>query len=95
MVDNWLYNRHIAHAYERKLPGIPEDVISDFYLPQGRVYIEVWGMEKIAAYAHRMREKLEIYRRYEFQLIELRDAELNNIDDHLPRRLRDFGIKVD
>ena len=95
MVDNWLYNHHIAHAYERKLPGIPEDVISDFYLPQGgRVYIEVWGMEKIAAYAHRMREKQEIYGRYKFPLIELKDAELNNLDDHMPRFLRYFGISV-
>ena len=94
MVDNWLYNHHIAHAYERKLPGIPEDVISDFYPPQGRVYIEVWGMEKVAAYAHRRREKQETYRRYKFSLIELTDAELNNIDDHMPRLLRDFGISV-
>lgn len=42
MIDDWLYNHHIAHAYERKLP-VAEDSISDFYLPQGNVYIEILG----------------------------------------------------
>lgn len=94
MVDNWLYSHHIAHAYERKLP-VEENAISDFYLPQGRVYIEVWGMEEVAAYAHRMREKLAIYRRNDLRLIELKGTELNSLDDHLPRLLRDFGIRID
>ena len=94
VIDNWLYSHHIAHAYERKLP-VEENAISDFYLPKGPVYIEVWGMEEVAAYARRKRDKLEIYRRYKFPLIELTDADLYNLDDYMPRRLRDFGIIID
>ena len=92
MIDDWLYNHHIAHAYERKLP-VAEDSISDFYLPQGNVYIEFWGKEEDAAYARRMREKQEIYQRNNLKLISLTDAELYRLDDHMPRLLRDFGIR--
>ena len=93
MIDDWLYNHHIAHAYERKLP-VAEDAISDFYLPLGNVYIEFWGKEEDADYARRMREKREIYRRNGLRLISLTDAELYNLDDHMPRLLRDYGIGI-
>lgn len=93
MIDDWLYNHHIAHAYERKLP-VAENAISDFYLPQGNVYIEFWGKEDDADYARRMREKREIYRRNGLRLISLTDAELYSLDDHMPRLLRDYGIGI-
>ena len=41
---DWLYSENIVHAYEKRLP-VEEDVFSDFYLPQGKVYVEFWGIE--------------------------------------------------
>lgn len=94
LIDNWLYTSRLVHAYERKLP-VEEEVYSDFYLPDGKVYIEFWGMESDAKYAKRKEEKLKIYEKYGFNLIELTDSDLMNLDDVLPRTLLKFGISTD
>lgn len=94
MIDDYLYTNGIVHAYERRLPGIDENVISDFYIPKGKVYIEFWGMEENQKYAERKRKKLEIYARESFQLIELNEDDIKNLDDVLPRKLKKFDINV-
>ncbi|MGI9306559.1 MAG: hypothetical protein ACR2P5_04565 [Gammaproteobacteria bacterium] len=94
LVDNFLYTSGIVHAYERKLP-VEEDVYCDFYLPGGKVYVEYWGLENDEKYAARKKRKLEIYAKYKFNLIELGDSEVGNLDDHFPRLLLKFGIAVD
>lgn len=93
IIDNLLYQYGLVHAYERKLP-IDKDVYSDFYLPAGKVYIEYWGMDNDPRYAERKHKKKEIYAKNEIQLIELDDADIQNLDDHLPKKLLKFGIKV-
>ena len=90
-IDNWLYMQGIVHAYERKLP-IEEDVYCDFYLPDKKVYIEYWGMEKDPKYAARKEEKRALYARNGLNLVELADAELENLDDNLARLLIKFGV---
>ena len=90
-IDNWLYMHAIVHAYERKLP-VEEDAYCDFYLPQSKVYIEYWGMEKDPAYAQRKKEKQAIYARHGLNLVELADAELENLDDNIVRLLLPFGV---
>ena len=90
-IDNWLYMHAIVHAYERKLP-VEEDAYCDFYLPQSKVYIEYWGMEKDPAYAQRKKEKQAIYTRHGLNLVELADAELENLDDNIVRLLLPFGV---
>lgn len=92
LIDNWLYMAEIVHAYERKLP-IEEDVYCDFYIPTGKVYIEYWGYENDQKYLDRKAVKKEIYQRYGFNLIELNDADVLNIDDVLPRLLLRYGIQ--
>jgi hypothetical protein len=94
LIDNWLYPARIVHAYERKLP-VEEDLYSDFYIPAGNVYIEYWGLESDPYYSARKAKKLEIYQKYGFNLIELTDKEMNNLDDNLPRLLLKFGIKTE
>lgn len=91
LIDNWLYMAEIVHAYERKLP-IEEDVYSDFYVPTGKVYIEYWGFEEDEKYLKRKEQKIEIYKKYGFNLIEIGDKEVQNLDDHLPRMLLKFGV---
>lgn len=93
IIDNALYDYKVIHAYERKLP-IDEDLLSDFYLPAGNVYIEYWGMENDPSYVERKKKKIEIYKKHEFSLIELNDTDVSNLDDILPKKLLKFGIKV-
>lgn len=95
LIDNWLYMSGIAHAYERQLP-IEEDVFCDFYIPSGdKVYIEYWGLENDAKYLERKKVKQEIYKKYNFNLIELQDKHIENLDDFLPKLLLKFNVKVD
>ncbi|GGD98325.1 glycerol kinase [Paenibacillus nasutitermitis] len=93
LIDNWLYMSEIVHAYERKLP-VEEDLYCDFYLPIGKVYIEYWGMENDERYKERKKAKLDIYNKYGFKLIEIEDADIQNLDDILPKKLLKFGIQA-
>jgi hypothetical protein len=98
IIDNFLYINNIVHAYERKLPII-ENVYCDFYIPasKGRpkgVYIEYWGIESNPKYLTRKIEKLKIYKKYQLQLIELIDDEMQNIEEILTQKLISFDINV-
>ena len=93
LIDNWLYMAEIVHAYERKLP-IEEEVYCDFYIPTGKVYIEFWGYDNDEKYLARKQQKQAIYEKYNFNLIELTDEEVLNLDDILPRLLLKFGVQA-
>jgi len=93
LIDNWLYMAEIVHAYERKLP-IEEDVYTDFYIPTGKVYIEYWGYENEPKYLARKKKKIELYAKYGFNLIELQDKDVYNLDDILPRLLLKYGVQA-
>lgn len=94
LIDNWLYMSGIAHAYERLLP-VEEELYCDFYIPSGKVYIEYWGMENDPKYKTRKEAKKEIYSKYSFNLIELNDEHIQNLDDYLPKMLLKFNVIVD
>ena len=98
IIDNALYDYGLAHAYERKLP-IEEDVYSDFYIPSKNggkaVYIEFWGLENDPKYSERKKVKKEIYHKYDLNLIEIADKHIENLDDHLPRMLLKYDIRVE
>lgn len=93
IIDNALYDYKLAHAYERKLP-IEEDLYSDFFIPSENVYIEFWGMEDDPKYSERKKIKIDIYKKYDFKMIELTSSDISNLDDHLPKKLLKFNIKV-
>lgn len=93
LIDNWLYMFRVVHAYERRLP-VEEELYCDFYIPEGNVYIEYWGMERNPKYQARKQDKLDIYKKYGFNLIELNDDHVRNLDDHLPRFLLKYNIAV-
>ncbi len=96
-IDNWLYMFEIAHAYERRLP-IEEEAFGSFYIPHGKVYIEYFGCENDDAYGYdkncqrRKQEKLEIYQKYNFNLIQLDDKHIVDLDNALPKMLLKFGV---
>ncbi len=91
LIDNWLYMQGIVHAYERRLP-IEEDVLCDFYLPRGNVYIEYWGLEQDPKYVERMQKKKSLYERHNFNLVSITDDDVMTLDDVLPRMLLRFNI---
>jgi len=93
LIDNWLYMAEIVHAYERKLP-IEENVYSDFYIPAGKVYIEYWGYENNPKYQDRKKKKIDLYKQYGFNLIELTDKDVQNLDDILPKILLKYGVRA-
>jgi hypothetical protein len=86
LIDNWLYNNNIMHCYEKRIP-IEEDVYCDFYLKQGKVYIEYWGLEGENGYDRRKEIKIRYYRKYGLNLIEITNKDINNLDDVLPKKL--------
>ncbi len=93
IIDNWLYVYKIVHAYERKLP-IEEEMYCDFYIPTGKVYIEYWGLQE-DKYLTRKEKKLEIYKKYKLNLIELVEKDVFNLEDTLPAKLLEFGITIE
>jgi len=94
IIDNLLYQYGLVHAYERKIIIGDVEILSDFYLPAGKVYIEFWGLEGDSKYDDRKKKKLEFYKKNDIPLIELSDKDILNLDDHLPRKLKNHGIKV-
>jgi len=57
------------------------------------VYIEFWGRESDPKYRDRKAAKQAIYAKHGLRLIELGDAEIERLDDVLPRMLLRFGIE--
>lgn len=94
IIADYLFGAFVPFAYERKLP-IDEEVYCDFYIPRYNIYIEFWGLENDEKYKKRKAIKQEIYKKYSFNLIEINDEKLKNLDDFLPNELRKFGLKTE
>ncbi|ENL3019343.1 glycerol kinase, partial [Vibrio parahaemolyticus] len=93
LIDNWLYLAGIVHAYERQLP-IEQEVMSDFYLPAGKLYLQFWGSDS-GETPEKEREVIRaVYQQHNFNLIEVEPSELDKLDEVLPKRLRQFGIQA-
>jgi hypothetical protein len=93
LIDNWLYMAGIVHAYERQLP-IEEDACCGFYIPQGQLYIEHWEQGQEGAERDRRRATRGLYQRYRFNLLELTDEHISDLDGVMPRLLLKFGVSV-
>lgn len=93
MIDAWLYENRIVHAYER-LVRVEQKMYCDFYLPEYDLYVEFWGLESNPKYKARKEKKLEIYRQNELKLIEIKNEDINNLDDYLTGQLVKFGYKA-
>ena len=94
-IDNWLYERNILHAYEKLIQTDGDEIyFSDWYLKEGSVYIEYWGMEGNKRYESTKEKKLELYKKMDHRLIELHKDEYKQLDDIMPRKLRKWGIET-
>ncbi|MEQ1525555.1 MAG: hypothetical protein ABL911_02255 [Gallionella sp.] len=92
MIDAWLYENRIVHAYER-LVRVDQKMYCDFYLPEFDLYIEFWGLENNPKYKARKEKKLEMYRQNDLNLVEIKDKHIDNLDDYLIGQLAKFGYK--
>lgn len=93
LIDNWLYKNRIVHAYEKSvfMPSEPEFVVlSDFFIPDGEVYIEFWGLTGNEAYAARRKKKESLYLENEIPLISLEEKDIKRLNDVLPRKLNKY-----
>lgn len=101
-IDNWLYIAGISHAYRREIPTeldqgterIKESICCDFYLPAGHVYIEYWGQEKNPADLQRKLARKEIYHAAKLKLIELKESDLDQLDDVMPKLLLQHDVDI-
>ncbi|MGI9277736.1 MAG: hypothetical protein ACR2PT_23170 [Endozoicomonas sp.] len=84
----------MAHPCVIRKKAIEEDVYCDFYIPTGKAYIEYWAYEDDRKYIKRKEEKLRVYEKYGFQLIQLNEEDVKNLDDMLPRMLLKFGVQT-
>lgn len=91
-VCNWLYLAQLAHACQRALPT-EEQVIADFYVPAGNIYIDCWDDElppgELSVRLHRR----EVYAALELRHLEVNPADIDNLDEVLGRGLLDFGVR--
>jgi hypothetical protein len=92
MIDALFYEQRIVHAYERLVP-VEQTMYCDFFLPEYDLYIEFWGMESNPKYKARKEKKLEIYRKNQLKLVEVKDEHINNLEDYLMTQLVKFGYK--
>lgn len=93
IIDNWLYMNGVVHAYDRQLP-IEQDVLSDFYLPTGKVYLQYWGNDNGETDEKQQHQIRSIYQEHNFALIEVFPAEIDKLDEVLPAKLKPYGIKA-
>ncbi|MBO1403077.1 glycerol kinase [Vibrio cholerae] len=93
LIDNWLYLAGVVHAYQRPLP-IEEEVTSDFYLPSGKVYLQFWGTDEGDIAPSEQQKTRALYQAHGLALIEIQSHEITQLDDILPAKLREFGIKA-
>lgn len=93
LIDNWLYNNGIVHAYEKSvfMPSDPDAIVlSDFYIPEGNVYIEFWGLNDDQKYLERKEKKIKLYKENNINLISLEENDIKRLSDVLPRKLHQY-----
>lgn len=94
IIDNWLYNHHIVHAYEHRMQIGSNFLRSDFYLPTGKVFIEFWGLIGNVKYDSQRKKKLLMYSQAGVKLLELFPMDIPVLSEVLPAKLAQFGIST-
>ena len=96
LIDNFLYNNNIRHAYEQKIEDKNKKegyILCDWYLPDGNVYIEYWGMENNTMYEEQKNYKLKIYKN--FNLIQLYPEDTKkDLRFKLKQELAKYNIEI-
>lgn len=94
IIDNWLYNHQIVHAYEHRVQIGLKFLHCDFFLPTKKVFIEFWGLVGDPKYDAQRKKKKEMYSQAGVNLMELFPIDIPVLSDILPAKLSGFGISV-
>lgn len=96
IIDNWLFENNIPHAYEKALPidaDEKHDLHPDFCLPgykddKDDIYIEYWGYnERNIEYTKSKNYKMKIYKEHKVTVICLEEKDMMDINTSLKRKL--------
>ena len=97
IIDNWLFEHGIPHAYEKKLPidaNENHDLHPDFCLPGYQddpddVYIEYWGYnESNKEYTKSKNYKMKVYKELKVTVICLEEKDIMDINASMSRKLK-------
>ena len=89
IIDNYLYNHHIAHEYEKIIKVNGKSILYDWYLPEVEVYIEYWGFYG-KNYMKRKEEKIRLYKKGKLKLISIEDFMFKDIHQNLGELLKQY-----
>ena len=95
IIDDYLYSRHIPHAYEPVIFCGPQKLIPDFLVKNSEeedVCIEYWGMLEDEAYRRRMDFKKQLYVSHHLRVIDITDSDLRSPDMFVQQKLRNQKI---
>ncbi|MDR1698016.1 MAG: hypothetical protein LBR37_03860 [Erysipelotrichaceae bacterium] len=96
-IADWLYSQEVRYDYERQLykkDDVEKFLLSDFFLPDYKIYIEYWGYKDSETYNKRREEKMQIYKFNECIVEHLQDRDLKVLDDALRAIAIKHGIKL-
>lgn len=97
IIDNWLFDKGIPHAYEKRLPidaDESHDLHPDFCLPgygddPDDIYIEYWGYnESNIKYTESKNYKLKEYKKQKVTVICLEEKDMMDINASMNRKLK-------
>ncbi len=94
IIDNWLYNHHIVHAYEHRMQIGLNFLRCDFYIPTEKVFIEFWGKVGDPKYDDRRQKKKAMYDQAGVRLLELFPMDIPVLSEVLPAKLAQYGISI-
>ena len=83
-IDNFLSSSNINHETNKQIIK-GKQYLCDFYLPDHKLYIEYWGLERFPNYIKRKTKKLKLYKKLKLKLLEIYPRE--NIIKKLSERL--------
>lgn len=103
LIDDYLFDNQIIHVYEKKVVNENNDetYYPDFFLPyEGRqvgeekgIYIEFFGLEDNKKYLATENKKIAYYKSKGFDVIEVRERNIDSIDDFLEEQIRKIKKK--
>ena len=91
MIDDYLLEKRYIHIYEKKVINEEKDeeYYPDFYflVKNGNteigIYLEYFGLEDDEKYMATEKKKLDYYKSQGFEVIEVREKNIGNLDDYL------------
>jgi hypothetical protein len=77
VIDDWLHANGIPHQREPKLKGMRPD------WRVGNVFVEYWGLAGQQGYEARREQKLALYKKRRYKLVELFPEDMTNLERKL------------